>query len=137
MRKFVEIYRIIHIGRASPSNIRVIHLSEEISMKRRLAAVFAVMALAVIATGRGHALSFALDSIAEWGKFPRFCVKTYRWGDKFFNSFDSAYVEGTGYKFNIKAKSELWKDSYIFSLPENYRMHMSSEFNMSGGFHVS
>lgn len=106
-------------------------------MNRRFAAAIAVVILAVTTTVGGHAFSFDLDSIAQMGKFPRFVVNTYRWGDKFFNSYDSAYVEGTGYKFNVKAKSELWKDSYIFSLPNDYRMHMSSEFNMSGGFHVS
>lgn len=96
-----------------------------------------MLALAVAAPLRTHALSFNLDSIAEWGKFPRFCVNTYRWGDKFFNTYDSAYVEGTGYKFNIKAKSELWKDSYIFSLPDNFGLRMDSELNVSGGFYIT
>ena len=88
-------------------------------MNRRFAAAIAVVILAVTTTVGGHAFSFDLDSIAQMGKFPRFVVNTYRWGDKFFNSYDSAYVEGTGYKFNVKAKSELWKDSYIFSLPDD------------------
>lgn len=86
---------------------------------------------------RVNAFSLALDSIATWGKFPNFCIKTYRWGDKFFNSYDSTYVEGTGYKFNIKAKSELWLDNYVFQLPDNYRMTMTSEMNMSGGFYIT
>lgn len=106
-------------------------------MNRRVAALLAVLALAVVTTVSGRAFSFDLDSIAQMGKFPRFIVNTYRWGDKFFNTYDSAYVEGTGYKFNIKAKSEVWKDGYIFSLPDDYRMNMSSEVNVSGGFHLT
>ena len=86
---------------------------------------------------RAHALSLALDSVATWGKFPRFCVNTYRWGDKFFNTYDTAYVEGTGYKFNVKFKTESWTDNYHFELPEKYRMNMQSNFCTSAGFWVT
>lgn len=106
-------------------------------MKRRLAIALTLILASLAASLRTQALSFDLDSIAAWGKFPRFCVGVYRWGDRFFNTYDSAYVEGTGYKFNIKAKSELWTDSYIFSLPDSYRMRMDSELNISGGFYIT
>ena len=78
--------------------------------KCRRAVVVIILAITgILAAGhRASALSLALDSIATWGKFPRFCVNTYRWGDKFFNSYDSAYVEGTGYKFNVKFKTDSW-----------------------------
>ena len=59
---------------------------------------------------RASGLSLALDSIEQWGKFPRFCVKTYRWGDKFFNSYDSTYVVGSGKRMNVKAKVDSWLD---------------------------
>lgn len=84
-----------------------------------------------------RALSLALDSIAEWGRFPKFCVDTYRWGDKFFNSYDTAYVEGTGYKFNIKLKTETWDDIYHFMLPDSYRMNLVSDWSTSSGFWLS
>ncbi len=61
---------------------------------------------------QAKALSLNLDSIAEWGKFPRFCINTYRWGDKFFNSYDSLYVVGTGTKFNVKITTDSWLDKY-------------------------
>lgn len=64
-----------------------------------------------------NAISFNLDSIAEWGKFPRFCVGVYRWGDKFFNTYDSAYVHKTGTKFNVKITADSWLDYYRFVLP--------------------
>lgn len=96
-----------------------------------------ILMLSVIFPRPAKSLSLALDSIAEWGKFPRFCVNTYRWGDKFFNSYDTAYVEGTGYKFNLKLKTETWDDRYHFSLPENYRMNLVSDWSTSAGFWLS
>lgn len=104
--------------------------------KCRRAVVVIILAITgILAAGhRASALSLALDSIATWGKFPRFCVNTYRWGDKFFNSYDSAYVEGTGYKFNVKFKTDSWWDDYVFEMPEHYRMRMASDGSTSAGF---
>ncbi len=89
------------------------------------------------ASVQSHALSFALDSIAEWGRFPRFCIDVYRWGDKFFNSYDSAYVVGTGYKFNVKLKTESWTDLYNFNLPGDMSMTMTSDPSTTIGAYVT
>lgn len=86
---------------------------------------------------RAEAISFNLDSIAEWGKFPRFCVNTYRWGDKFFNSYDSTYVVGTGTKFNVKITTDSFLDYYHFNVPENRRMEMTSDPSTSIGAYVT
>ena len=86
---------------------------------------------------QGNCISFNLDSIAEWGKFPKFCVDVYRWGDKFFNTYDTAYVEGTGYRFNAKLKAETWGDRYLFVLPDNYEMQMASAPCTSAGVHLT
>ena len=86
---------------------------------------------------RADAISFALDSIAEWGRFPRFCVGVYRWGDKFFNSYDSTYVQGTGYKFNVKIKTESWTDAYNFRLPEEISMTMISDQSTTLGAYIT
>lgn len=86
---------------------------------------------------RTYAVSFALDSIAEWGRFPRFCVDVYRWGDRFFNSYDSAYVVGTGCKFNVKLKTESWTDLYNFNLPEDMRMTMTSDPSTTIGAYIT
>lgn len=72
----------------------------------------------------GYASRFSLDSIAAWGQFPNFCVKTYRWGDKFFNSYDPQYVIGTGKRFNIKYKNEIWSDFYNFQFANDDRTRM-------------
>lgn len=97
---------------------------------KRLLLIFALFVGCVMP---GRAISFDLDSIAAWGKFPRFCVNTYRWGDHFFNGYDTIYVTGTGYKFNVKAKSNSWIDYYNFDLPNDMRMRMTSQPSTTAG----
>lgn len=81
--------------------------------------------------------NWSLDSIAEKGKFARFCVDTYRWGDKFFNGYDPAYVSGTGYKFNAKATAEMWADSYGFTFENGTQMSMLPLPSASIGLHLT
>lgn len=90
-----------------------------------------------IGTERCNAFSFALDSIAQMGKFPRTVVNVYRWGDRFFNTYDSTYVVGTGCKFNIKAKTESWMDYYGFEFDDNTRLEMVSDPCSSMGFYLT
>lgn len=88
-------------------------------------------------------ISFNLDSIAEWGKFPRFCVNVYHWGDKFFNTYDSAYVVGTGTKFNVKLTADSWLDYYHFVItdPNNIKpskyVDLISRPSTSVGVHLT
>lgn len=86
---------------------------------------------------RASALSFNLDSIAAWGKFPRFCVNTYRWGDSFFNGYDTVYVNPTGYKFNAKVKVETWSDYYHPRFENNSAMTMMSDPSTSIGAYLT
>jgi hypothetical protein len=79
---------------------------------------------------------FDLDSIATWGKFPRFVVNTYRWGDKFFNGYDSTYVVGTGTKFHTKFTTDSWFDYYNFLLPDKQTLHLRSDPSSSFGVHL-
>lgn len=53
------------------------------------------------------------DSTMGYPKFLMFCYKTYVWGDKAFNSYDSTYVKGTGKNWKLILKSDNWMDSYI------------------------
>lgn len=106
------------------------------SVIRRLFIAFALL-VAFLAPQRSEAISFALDSIAEWGKFPRFCVNTYRWGDKFFNGYDTTYVRGTGYKFNAKITTDSWLDGYNFRLPDNTQIFMRTDPSTSLGFYLT
>lgn len=107
------------------------------ALRRALAVMFVVMA-AIMAPQKAQGISFALDSIAEWGKFPRFCVNVYRWGDKFFNSYDSTYVQGSGKRWNIKLKGDSWMDVYNFRFAtDGYRMIMVSRPSTTAGFHLT
>lgn len=64
-------------------------------------------------------------------------VNTYRWGDKFFNGYDTTYVQTTGYKFNAKITSENWTDAYRFVLPNNTRIYMRSDPSSSLGLYLT
>ncbi|MDE6240704.1 MAG: DUF4421 domain-containing protein [Muribaculaceae bacterium] len=105
-------------------------------MKKILKAILTVIVVLTF-TQQASALSFALDSIAEWGRFPRFCVDVYHWGDKFFNSYDSTYVVGTGYKFNVKLKTQSWTDLYHFNLPGDVDMIMTSDPSTTVGAYLT
>ncbi len=107
-------------------------------MKRfRLVLLFAILCTTLVPVQKASAISFNLDSIATWGKFPRFCVNTYRWGDRFFNGYDTAYVQPTGYKFNSKVTTDSWLDSYGFRLPNGTNILMHSDPSTSVGLHLT
>lgn len=105
-------------------------------MKRILYILLLALSMGAAAGHEARAEFLSLDTIATWGRFPRFCVDTYRWGDKFFNSYDSTYVVGTGKRFNIKLRTESWTDFYSFNFDEEprTRMDMISNPTTSAGF---
>lgn len=105
-------------------------------INRKCALLMAVFFLALFAP-KASAISFNLDSIATWGKFPRFCVNTYRWGDKFFNGYDTTFVQGTHYKFNVKLTTDSWLDGYRFILPNDTRIFMRSDPSTSAGIYLT
>ncbi|MCM1006247.1 MAG: DUF4421 domain-containing protein [Prevotella sp.] len=56
------------------------------------------------------------DSNIIYPKFAKFCVLVYNWADRFFNTYDPDYVEGTGKKWKITAKFSNWTDSYAMDV---------------------
>lgn len=102
-------------------------------MKRLVIFISGMILLLSAWAPKSYAFSLKLDSVATWGKFPRFCVNVYRWGDKFFNSYDSTYVVGTGKKFNVRLKSESWLDYYMFDLSNGSKIRMVSNPSTSLG----
>lgn len=106
-------------------------------MKKLLLYILLSLVGAFAAAPEAKALSFDLDSIAAWGKFPRFCVNTYRWGSEFFNGFDTTYVSGTGYKFNAKITADSWMDGYSFVLPNQEFMFLRSDPSTSAGLYLT
>lgn len=104
---------------------------------RYISRIIIFVAIFVCFAPRAHGFSLALDSVATWGKFPRFCVNTYRWGDRFFNTYDSLYVVGTGNKFNVKFKADSWLDYYAFDFDNKTTMHMVSQPCTSMGVYLT
>ena len=64
-------------------------------------------------------------------------MKVYRWGDEFFNGYDSAYVARTGTCFNVKLSSESWMDVYNFDLPEDKTIRIKSDPATTAGINLS
>lgn len=51
------------------------------------------------------------DSTMGYPKFVMFCYKVYTWGDKAFNSYDSAYVVPTGKLWKLTLTNKNWLDN--------------------------
>ena len=66
------------------------------------------------------------DSTMGYPKFVMFCYRTYIWGDRTFNSYDSTYVKSTGKNWKLILKSDNWVDSYIGRPFKDVKMVMNS-----------
>ncbi|MBO7609187.1 MAG: DUF4421 domain-containing protein [Muribaculaceae bacterium] len=77
------------------------------------------------------------DSTMGYPKFLMFCYKTYIWGDRAFNSYDSAYVKSTGKNWKLILKSDNWADSYIGRPFKDVRMIMNSNLVSNIGVSLS
>lgn len=53
------------------------------------------------------------DTTVHYPKFLGFCVKVYKWGDRTFNSYDTAYVVGSGKNWKFMLKNNDWIDTYM------------------------
>lgn len=65
------------------------------------------------------------DSTMGYPKFVNFCYKVYKWGDKAFNSYDTAYVVPTGKNWKLTLKNQNWIDNYSGGLDGNHAMFTS------------
>ena len=52
------------------------------------------------------------DPTMGYPKFVKFCYKAYKWGDKAFNSYDTAYVVSTGKNWKLTLKNRNWIDHF-------------------------
>ncbi len=77
------------------------------------------------------------DSTMGYPKFLMFCYKTYLWGDKAFNSYDSAYVKPTGKNWKLILKSNNWIDSYVGIPFKDVRVLMNSNLVSNIGVSLS
>lgn len=103
--------------------------------------VLKILFLSLIATvclpQQVQAKRFTIDTLGKYGKFPRFCLKVYKWGDRFFNTVDTAYVRGTGYKFNVKLNADSWIDYYHFGLQDGSYCTMYSQPSTTLGPYIT
>lgn len=76
------------------------------------------------------------DSTVHYPKFMKFCVDTYNWADRTFNSYDSTYVVGTGRRWKAILKSDNWADSYAFQFSKT-PIRMLSNIYCNVGAYVS
>ena len=77
------------------------------------------------------------DSTMGYPKFVMFCYKTYVWGDRTFNSYDTAYVKATGKNWKLILKSDNWVDSYIGRPFKDMKMIMNSNLVSNIGVSLS
>lgn len=56
------------------------------------------------------------DTTVQYPRFLKFCVDVYNWGDRFFNSYDTTYVVGTGRRWKARVAFDGWTDSYNLNL---------------------
>lgn len=73
----------------------------------------------------------------HYPKFLRFAWKTYKWGDRTFNSYDSAYVVGTGKNWKLILSSNNWVDSYMGEPFDNSSAVMRSNLTSNVGLQLS
>lgn len=83
----------------------------------------------------------SLDHIAEKNGFLRFCVNTYQWADRTFNTYDTAYVVSTGYPWKVMIKEDNWFDDYTFNLENDpngqYPIEWKGDMSTVLGFSVA
>lgn len=69
---------------------------------------------------KDHTYSIA-DTTIRYPRFLKFCVNTYNWADRTFNTYDHDYVLPTGKKWKALMRMSNWTDSYSMTLD---RMHI-------------
>ena len=77
------------------------------------------------------------DSTMGYPKFVMFCYKTYVWGDRTFNSYDTTYVKSTGKNWKLILKSDNWVDSYLGHPVKDVNQIMNSRLVSNIGLSLS
>lgn len=76
------------------------------------------------------------DTNVVYPKFLKFCVNVYNWADRVFNSYDTAYVVGTGRRWKVRAVTDNWTDSYALDLGKNMPVRILSDIYWNAGAYV-
>lgn len=70
-------------------------------------------------------------------RFPRLCLNVYNWGDRTFNSYDTAYVVGTGKNWKLQGKSYNWMETSTIMFPKQSSVNMHSDLYSDAGFSLN
>lgn len=73
----------------------------------------------------------------DYPPFIDFCWKVYKWGDRAFNSYDTAYVVGTGKNWKLIANNNNWLDSYVGEPIKGAHIALRSNVNANLGLQLS
>lgn len=77
------------------------------------------------------------DTTVCYPAFPRFALKVYNWGDRTFNSYDTAYVVGTGKNWKLQGKTYNWMETSMMFFPKGTGISMHSDLYSDVGFSLS
>lgn len=79
------------------------------------------------------------DPSMDYPAFPRFIVNVYNWGNRVFNSYDTAYVVGTGKNWKVILRNQAWMQSYmlLFSPRSRDMLHLRSDLYDDVGAYLS
>lgn len=83
------------------------------------------------------------DPRIKYPKFPKFCLNVYNWGNRTFNTYDSAYVVGTGHNWKLNTIGTVWMQNYgyIFDMTNgegwDNRVTMRSNLNYDLGAYLT
>ncbi len=77
------------------------------------------------------------DERVCYPRFPRFCLNVYNWGDRTFNSYDTAYVVGTGKNWKLQGKSYNWMETSTITIPKQSSVNMHSDLYSDAGFSLN
>ena len=73
----------------------------------------------------------------EYPAFIDFCWKVYKWGDRAFNSYDTAYVVSTGKNWKCVSKANTWTDHYKGQPLKVMNFDMRSKLTANLGLQLS
>ncbi len=76
------------------------------------------------------------DTSIRAPKFVKLCMNVYNWGDRVFNSYDTAYVVGTGKRWKFRFVSDNWVDSYAMRFQDDVPIRMMSNIYSNIGAYL-
>lgn len=77
------------------------------------------------------------DTTAEYPAFIDWCVNVYRWAERVFNTYDPAYVTGTGKQGKVRIVSDNWTDAYMFRFEDGNPLFMISDLYANIGIQAN